>query len=439
MRMDSTSKLKPLVIAMAMTIPSVDVFAATDSDRDGLSVSEELAIGTLDTNPDSDGGGANDGWEVENGFDPLDPTDDVNVPDDFDSDNDGILDEEEGSVIMDLDSDQDGIPDTIEAGLVDEDFDGFLDNLSDINNNGMPDVAEALAVSGEYPDFDGDGTPDYLDRDSDNDGVYDILEYDTSWAPEGYPGNPLDVDGDGMPNAMDVDSDNDGIFDFNEQFVYQNEKREDTYQDWLYVSPTVNAAGQVYELSDDDGDGIINAADASGGHPDVDGDGIRDKADIDRPLVWNRQDDCVLYYCYLVRTYDTDGDGIENDYEWDINNDGALDTTEDATFYDTGDGDGIPAIFDDEDTVAYVVPEPVTEAAPEAVEPESVELEVEEPEAAVTPVTTPVVEPVESEPSTTPSPTPAPAAASKPSGGAFSLWALLALCWVRAKRPSCST
>ena len=49
----------------------------------------------------------------------------------------------------------------------------------------------------------GDGTPDYRDTDSDNDGIPDSFEGDSTGGP--------DTDGDGTPDFQDTDSDNDGI------------------------------------------------------------------------------------------------------------------------------------------------------------------------------------------------------------------------------------
>ncbi len=339
----------------ADTTPDPDLnLASDDMDHDGLTNDQELLLGTDPKRSDTDGGGALDGWEVEQGSDPTDPNDDANIPIDLDIDNDGILNEFEGLNAKDADSDGDGISDANEIGLLDADNDGFLDDLSDTNNNGMPDVAEAFAVSLVYPDFDGDGFPNYLDLDSDNDGVHDKLEHDISWVPAGFVGNPLDIDNDGQLNFTDLDSDNDGVHDFDEQqisFYYALNINGISYH------PTKTEQGQVFELSDDDGDGIPNQADANG-QADSDGDGISNNADIDSPLRWNRQDDCVLYYCYLVKTYDDDGDGIQNEYDWDNNGDGALDFSAEATLRDTADDDGIPAIFDFDDQVAYVVPEP---------------------------------------------------------------------------------
>ena len=54
-------------------------------------------------------------------------------------------------------------------------------------------------------DSDGDGIPDYVDLDSDNDGITDLSE-----------GCEIDTDGDGLPNCLDLDSDGDGCSDVDE-------------------------------------------------------------------------------------------------------------------------------------------------------------------------------------------------------------------------------
>lgn len=68
--------------------------ASCDLDNDGLTNDQETAAGTDPTNPDTDGDGINDGQELSNGSDPLNPCD----PDDsssdcqVDTDGDGVLD-----------------------------------------------------------------------------------------------------------------------------------------------------------------------------------------------------------------------------------------------------------------------------------------------------------------------------------------------------------
>ena len=80
-----------------------------DPDEDGLSNEEEYQYGTDPNNPDSDGDGMPDGWEQENGLDPLDPNDGDN-----DNDGDGLNNEDEykyGTDPNDADTDNDGISD----------------------------------------------------------------------------------------------------------------------------------------------------------------------------------------------------------------------------------------------------------------------------------------------------------------------------------------
>jgi len=456
--------------------PELDL-ASNDMDRDGLSNSDEAIIGTDPHRTDSDGGGVLDGWEVENGFDPLDPSDDTGIPPDYDIDNDGVLNEHEGSIAKDADSDGDGLSDANEIGLVDADNDGFLDDLSDLNGNGLPDIAEALAISSAnpYPDFDGDGLPNHLDADSDNDGVHDKLEHDISWVPDGYIGNPLDIDGDGKLNAFDLDSDGDGVLDFDEQQIWRYEKYDNETHATAEVSAT--PLGEVSQLADDDGDGLPNGVDIdnNSAHIDSDGDGIFNQADVDH----------AVYYVPNYNTWedgwqldangnplhraniDKDSDGIDDRYDLDVGNDGALDTTANIIFTHTADNDGIPAIFDADDNAQYVAPvvetvepeeTPTIETPVELSEETTTEQVVEnspeetldlvEPEIMVTPevipeVSTEVVPVTDETQSTqeieTPNAAPNTGAASPVNaagGGAFSLWALLALCFARMRRSS---
>lgn len=79
-----------------------------------------------------------------------------------DNDNDGVKDE------LDLDSDNDGIPDIIERS-------GTLVTLSgnDADNDGLDDVFTNPAPP---IDTDNDSVPDVYDLDSDNDGIFDLIE-----------------------------------------------------------------------------------------------------------------------------------------------------------------------------------------------------------------------------------------------------------------------
>ena len=63
------------LIHIAILLISFTVLAATDSDNDGLTDADELAIGTDPNNPDTDSDGFQDGSEVATDSDPLSPQD----------------------------------------------------------------------------------------------------------------------------------------------------------------------------------------------------------------------------------------------------------------------------------------------------------------------------------------------------------------------------
>ena len=152
---------------------------------------------------------------------------------------------------LDPDSDADGIPDATE-GTVDTDGDGkpnYLDPDSDAD--GIPDATEGTI------DADGDGKPNYLDPDSDADGIPDATE------------GSIDTDADGKPNYLDPDSDHDAIPDSVEGTV-------DTDADGKpnYLDPDSDADAipdSVEGTIDTDGDGHPNYLD-----PDSDADGCSD-------------------------------------------------------------------------------------------------------------------------------------------------------------------
>ena len=139
----------------------------------------------------------------------------------FDSDSDGVMD------LLDIDSDNDGIPDTVEAqGKGFKVFSG-----SDSNKNGLDNVFEP-GLTRINTDNDVFNTfpvvYDQLDLDSDNDGVYDLVESGSNAIDANKDGiidglaisfgtNGLldrletspDTDADGNFNYIDLDSDND--------------------------------------------------------------------------------------------------------------------------------------------------------------------------------------------------------------------------------------
>ncbi|PWG04736.1 T9SS type A sorting domain-containing protein, partial [Polaribacter aquimarinus] len=151
-----------------------------------------------------------------------------------DSDGDGIPNH------LDLDSDNDGIPDVIESGGTDADRDGRADGTvgTGVNDNGVPSSAGTgntptssdIDTLPDYLDIDADndGIPDNIEgqpttgyiapsgvgtgiTDANNNGVDD--NYETG----GFVGlNPENTDGTDNPDYIDSDSDNDGLTDLQE-------------------------------------------------------------------------------------------------------------------------------------------------------------------------------------------------------------------------------
>ena len=200
-------------------------------------------------------------------------TDGDGVPDnvDLDDDNDGILDIEEiANALFDGDSDQDGIPDQID---LDSDNDGTNDVIEggrvDSNGDGMADgivnavgIATSVATSGDVWDTDGDLIPNYLDLDSDADGVSDLVES----------GNVLYVDIDKDGRLDDPDADSDGIPDIADNLSTVWGEIND------YQSRNTDADDHInINDSDDDNDGVLTIEEDT----NLDGDWNNDDTDED--------------------------------------------------------------------------------------------------------------------------------------------------------------
>lgn len=352
----------------------------TDSDNDGIPDAEEGTSDTdgdgtpdyLDDSLDEDGDGIPDIIETDGNTD----TDGDGIPDfnDADSDNDGLTDGEESGALG-VDSDGDGIDD-----YYDVDQTGGVDS----NGDGIDDAVRPL-------DSDQDGTPDYIDRDSDNDLIPDALESDAAlrMLSLGKLLNfnrrvALDTDGDGILNHVDSDSDNDGIPDVIEAQVAAVDSDGDQIVDQFDVDQTggadANADGvddaavlinsdndQVPDLldldSDNDGlfdiseaglidsdfDALIdNPTDAIVVAPDSDNDGLPDYLDLDSND--DGQWDIALSG---ASSLDLNNDGQIDDASSDPDSDGIVDPYDDepnqfGTAPDR-DGDGVPGRIDADD------------------------------------------------------------------------------------------
>ncbi|MFA0964505.1 T9SS type A sorting domain-containing protein [Roseivirga sp. BDSF3-8] len=282
--------------------------ADADDNNDGIPDVEQ-GVG-VDPGMDADGDG------IANFLDPdfIHPTlgafTDSNsdgINDIFDQDMDGIANH------FDLDNDNDGISNAVEAngGTLPPNMDdsgsytASYVSLNDLDGDGLvndidPDNG-GTALS--LPDSDGDGIADYLDIDSDADGIKDQYELANT-----------DPDADGLPNYLDADSDGDGITDLKEGQVTT-----------LGISPSG---------IDGDADGLDDAFDADRGgvaiQPvDTDQDGLADYVDTDS------DNDSVMD---VVEGHDADSDGVADTLPagTDLNSNGLDDA------YDTAMG-GTPA------------------------------------------------------------------------------------------------
>lgn len=267
--------------------------------------------------------------------------------------------------VVPFDDDMDNLPNNYETLTRNTDGDAVNDYLDiDSDNDGISDSTEAKTILGTLCapialDFDGDGTPDYLDFDSDNDCIPDWVERFGAYVPPF--GN--DVDNDGIDDAFDpgnggilvndpIDTDNDGQPDFRD-----SDSDDDQIPDWIEGSLSVNLPSGL----DSDGDGIDDTWD-----PDLQGNLCVNNVDTDNDGIPD------------FRDLDTDGDNILDEDERGPNGNNPLDSDNDGTpdFRDLdSDGDGVPDLIegvkdcDDDGIPDYLdpddcVPDPPTGFSP---------------------------------------------------------------------------
>ncbi|MFH1469435.1 MAG: hypothetical protein ABIO70_33930, partial [Pseudomonadota bacterium] len=236
-------------------------------------------------------------------------------------------DDADGDLIMD-----------IHEGLEADDRDGdgtpnYLDTESDGDT-----INDKLEAGDRDPytlpiDSDGDSVPDFLDFDSDNNGIEDVDEKNATGD------GPGDTDGDGIPDYRDLDNDGDGILD--EIEIGGNpasplDSDGDTTPDYMDIDSDGDGLGDIFEGGtteweddpvDTDGDGTPDYLD-----DDSDGDGV---SDHDEGGVSDG----------VTEPRDTDGDGLYDSQDLDSDGDGLDDADELSTYgtdpYDAdSDGDG---------------------------------------------------------------------------------------------------
>ncbi len=279
----------------------------------------------------------------------VEDADQDGIPDtvDLDDDNDGIFDRQEitpqGS---DRDTDRDGMPDRLD---LDSDQDGILDleesgifRLSGISKvrvvggrlrtavglNGVADILEtatdsAIAVYEPLNSdaAEGDTLPDYLDLDSDNDGLVDLIEAGVPPSLDNNSDGRIDsgvgrVGADGIDDRYQINNDA-NCCDYTLDGVEDTTPRN-----------TDNVDFPDFQDVDSDNDGVFDLVEAGGS--DQNGDGRIDGF-IDDPLNPDGLDDALA----LVPMTPPDGNqnGLPDYIDWEIQSrpDIAPDVTPNAT------------------------------------------------------------------------------------------------------------
>ncbi len=348
------------------------IAAFGDTDADGIVNAFDTDYpGFKDNNNDyinddfqADGDSDNDGFlnYLDTDFPGRIDTNGDGKDDRFDFDLDGIIN------MLDLDSDNDGVPDVAESYGVDANGDGKIDNYTDTDGDGLSQNVDfnntGARISGfglGAPDFDGDGQPNFLDLDSDNDGIPDLIE-------AGAP----DTNNNGIVDGTFTDANTDGMHDsyINVGAILRtgadgnNDGRTDTWPNKNFDS---NGKPNLYDI-DSDGDGIVDVVEA--GLPDANLDGRVDgtiaangrSLSVSPPIMATltlRNTDGVAGFDYL--DIDSDNDGIPDNIEGlptngylfavntDADNDGLDDSYDNVSGYPGSgifpvniDGDALP-------------------------------------------------------------------------------------------------
>ena len=375
-----------------------DPLALQDHDIDGIPNWNDVDYpGWVDNNTD----GLNDNFDpgadadndgqvnfMEAGWPGFVDSNGDGMNDTMDKDLDGIPN------FLDRDSDNDGIPDVVESNGVDANGDGRIDNFTDPDSDGLSqniDASSGVTGSGNglgAIDTDADGIPNYIDTDSDNDGIPDVVEvYGTDANNDGridaYTDNDLDgyadnvdgdagndgtaenvtntllrtgtdtdadgradsypyknMDADSKTNPYDLDSDGDGINDVKEAGFTDDPSAQDGRVDGAVNSNGWNtgiAAMPSLVLPNTDATGRVNVYDI-----DTDDDGIPDNvegqptagyllpsgADTDLDGIDNSYDNFNGFGGDGIHFYDRDGDTVPDYIDTDTDNDGVSDIIE---------------------------------------------------------------------------------------------------------------
>ncbi|WP_169711556.1 beta strand repeat-containing protein [Nonlabens spongiae] len=297
-----------------------------------------------------------------------------------DADGDGIANR------LDLDSDNDGIPDIIEAQTTlgytapsgsDADGDGLDDNY-DQTPNGNSDGTGSIGLSPENTD--GTDNPDYLDLDSDNDSVFDIVESGSGLTDGNSDGRTDSAVGDnGLDNTLEIAddySDVNGTFDNTQadnftdtdgdvltggDVDYRDVPQIDAVDDVASALPGVASNGIINVLNNDTVDGQpatvanVDITQISTTNAGVTVDPVTGDVNVGAGVpegVYTIEyricqeatvTNCDSAFVTVTVETDTDGDGVPDSVDIDDDNDGILDTEEcevrfDETTFSIADG-----------------------------------------------------------------------------------------------------
>lgn len=204
--------------------------ALVDSDADGLTDFEEIALSTDPANPDTDGDGGSDGFEVSIG---NSPTADNSTEYAADSDGDKLTDIEEQYItytdFTKADTDGDGLSDSFELGRVSNIFSATNPVVEDCVSTYNAAIVALNSPAYDIYKLDPASTNRCNPKlaDTDGDGLNDGAEI-TGWI-VGYQGGALLV----PSNPFLADTDADGLKDDQENLKTANPLAKDTDADGL--------------------------------------------------------------------------------------------------------------------------------------------------------------------------------------------------------------
>ena len=395
-----------------------DPMTMPDADGDGLADIGDPDSGGTNSYPDTDGDNVVDLWDLDSDGDGIADlvevggvdtdgngmVDSMTDPVSGDTDSNGWADAIEASPLvnqsltdagtdfdgdgianhLDLDADNDGITDVTESGGMDGNGDGIADDgsmagtLTDTNTDGWEDNydngvitttadgADANTIADfptgpENPDFDGDGLPNWLDIDADNDGIVDNSEAQST---AGYLSPTTDSDNDGINDAYEMAG---TIGSFGGSGIEPENTDGADSPDYLDLNTDNDGEGDLIEGHDTNGDGVVDGSDTPASNTglatgvDADGDGLDDGFDNNVGNVEPTNIGMTPAGFATAdggadsdwRHADSDSDGIPDIADLDVDNDGIPNTQEDGnTGFDPigdADGDGVLNYLDDDD------------------------------------------------------------------------------------------